>query len=61
MADVHLQITTDERSYLVRQLETLLNQKRVEEHHTDRRAFRDEITHEIAGVEALLAKLRAAT
>lgn len=61
MADIQLAVTTEEKNYLQRNLEQSLVSKRVEIHHTDRRAYRHELEHEVEFIEALLAKLKKST
>ena len=58
MADVHLTINAEEREYLVRLLESASKGDRVEIHHTDTRAYKEQIKRELALVETLLAKLK---
>lgn len=60
MADMHVVLTTEERDYLLRVLEQSLVVKRVEIHHTDRRAYRSELEREVEFVEALAAKVKMA-
>ena len=60
MPEVNLVLSTEETNYLLRVLEQSVVNKRVEIHHTDRRAYRHELEHELEIVEALMAKLKAA-
>jgi hypothetical protein len=60
MPDVQLMLSQEEKSYLQRVLEHSIPSKRVEIHHTDRRAYRHELEHEVEFIEALLAKIKAA-
>jgi len=60
MPDVNLSLSTEETDYLLRVLEQSLVHKRVEIHHTDRRAYRRELEHELEIVEALMGKLNKA-
>ena len=60
MPDVTLTFSTEETDYLLRVLEQSVVNKRVEIHHTDRRAYRHELEHELEIIEALKAKLNKA-
>ncbi len=58
MPDSQIAITTEEKDLLVRLLESTLRGELVEVRHTDSRAYRELIKHEIAIVETLLTKLK---
>jgi hypothetical protein len=60
MPDINLTLSTEETDYLLRVLEQSVVHKRVEIHHTDRRAYRHELEHELEVVEALKGKLARA-
>ncbi len=61
MADVHLALTAEEKDYLLRVLNTALKGDRVEMAHTDTRAYKEQMKHEIALVEGLLSKVQKAS
>ena len=58
MSDAHLTITAEEKDFLLRLHETALKSELVEEHRTDRLAYRKLVQSEISLTESLLAKLR---
>jgi hypothetical protein len=57
MADVQLNLSAEEREYLVRLLEETLKEMRVEEHRTRTPSYRQLIVHDEKLIEALLGKL----
>jgi hypothetical protein len=57
MADTPLNLTAEERSFLVQTLETALKNHRVEEHRTRAPSFREGILQEEKLMEQLLMKL----
>jgi hypothetical protein len=59
MAESQLTITLEEKDVLQRILESTLNSERVEEHRTERSAYRALVQKEIAVIESLLEKLNA--
>jgi hypothetical protein len=58
MADTSLVISADEKDYLLRLLEFALGNDRLEEHRTERSAYRKLVQQEISLIEHLLAKLK---
>lgn len=58
MESFQLTINTEERDYLLRVLDLKRKGDNVEMHHTDARAYREQIKQEIALIEGLLSKLR---
>lgn len=58
MPDYQIAITREEQDLLVRLLESTLKGELVEMRHTDARAYRELIKHEITVVESLLGKLK---
>ena len=57
MADTPLNLTADERSFLIQLLETALKNHRVEEHRTRTPSYREQILQEEKLLEQLLIKL----
>lgn len=57
MESFQLTLTADEREYLLRVLDLKRKGDNVEMHHTDARAYREQIKQEIALIEGLLSKL----
>jgi hypothetical protein len=57
MADLQLTVTQAERDWLVGLLDTLLKEKRVEEHRTRTPAYREHVLHEEDTIKGLLHKL----
>jgi hypothetical protein len=57
MAEVNLALTGEEREFLVGLLETVLKDKRVEEHRTRAPSYREHVLREERLIDALLAKL----
>jgi hypothetical protein len=57
MADLHLNLTDEERDLLEDFLRQRLKEKRVEEHRTDSPAYRQIVTHQEQIIEGLLSKL----
>jgi hypothetical protein len=57
MADTPLNLTTEERSFLVQLLETALKNHRVEEHRTRTPSYREQILHDEKLLEQILTKL----
>lgn len=58
MADSQLVISAEESAFLVQLLENALHNKLVEEHRTERAAYREAVHAEIELIESLSAKLR---
>ena len=58
MAESQLILTPDEKEVLERILESTLNSERIEEHRTERSAYRALVQKEIAIIESLLGKLK---
>jgi hypothetical protein len=59
MPDFQIALTSEEKDLLLRLLESTLRGELVEMRHTDARAYRELIKHEIAVVETLLSKLKS--
>jgi hypothetical protein len=57
MESFQLTLNGDEREYLLRVLDLKRKGDNVELHHTDARAYREQIKQEIALIEGLLSKL----
>ena len=57
MAESQLTLTAPEREYLVGLLETVLKEKRVEEHRTRTLSYRQYVVQEEDLIRALLGKL----
>jgi hypothetical protein len=57
MAELHLNLTDEERALLEDFLRQRLKEKRVEEHRTDSPAYRQIVTHQEQLIEGLLEKL----
>jgi hypothetical protein len=57
MAELHLNLTDEERGLLEDFLRQRLKEKRVEEHRTDSPAFREIVAHQEQLIEGLLNKL----
>jgi hypothetical protein len=57
MADAQLTVTNEEREYLVGLLETVLKDKRIEEHRTRAPTYREHVLHQEDLITALLSKL----
>jgi hypothetical protein len=58
MAESTLPLNGDERDYLVKVLETLLKDTRVEEHRTRTPSYREFVLNQEHLIEGLLSKLR---
>ena len=58
MSNLQLTFSADEREYLVDLLESVLKDKRVEEHRTRAPSFREHLLRQEELIVALLAKLR---
>jgi hypothetical protein len=58
MADSHLEMTAEEKEFLLRLLQTSLQTGRVEKHHTDAFEYKELVQQEISLIETLLAKLK---
>jgi hypothetical protein len=58
MAESTLPLTGEERDYLVKVLETLLKDTRVEEHRTRTPSYREFVLNQEHLIERLLSKLR---
>jgi hypothetical protein len=57
MADLQLTLTAEEREYLANLLETMLKEKRVEEHRTRTLTYRQYVVHEEDLIRSVLGKL----
>ena len=57
MADLQVTLTTEERDFLVRFLDTALKDARIEEHRTRTPSYREHVLHREDLIAALLAKL----
>ena len=57
MAELQLTLTAEERDYLANLLQTMLKEKRVEEHRTRTLTYRQYIVHEEDVINSLLSKL----
>ena len=57
MAESQLTLTADERAFLGNLLETVLKDKRVEEHRTRTLSYRQYVVHEEDLIRSLLGKL----
>ena len=57
MADLQLNLTDEERDLLEGFLSQRVKEKRVEEHRTDSRAYRQIVAHQEQIIEGLLNKL----
>jgi hypothetical protein len=57
MNDVQLTLDTKERDFLVNLLESVLKEKRIEEHRTRTISFRDYVLQQEAAIVELLRKL----
>lgn len=57
MAESSLMLTGDERDYLVKVLETMLKDTRVEEHRTRTPSYREFVLNQESLIEGLLSKL----
>jgi len=57
MVDTPLNLSADERSYLIQLLETTLKNHRVEEHRTRTPTYREQILQEEKLIEQMLARL----
>jgi hypothetical protein len=57
MAELHLNVTDEERDLLEDFLRQRLKEKRVEEHRTDSPAYREIVVHQEQLIEGLLEKL----
>ena len=58
MAELQLTLTAEEREYLAGLLETLLKEKRVEEHRTRAPSYREHLLHQEELLAGLLSKLK---
>ena len=59
IAESPLNLSSEEREYLLTLLEDSLKQTRVEEHRTRTPSYREHVVHQEELIESLLAKLRA--
>src|SRR5688572_15133610 len=59
IAESPLNLSSEEREYLVSLLEDSLKQTRVEEHRTRTPSYREHVVQQEGIIESLLAKLRA--
>jgi hypothetical protein len=57
MAELQLTLTAEERDYLAALLESVLKDRRVEEHRTRTPSYRQHVIHEEEVLAALLGKL----
>jgi hypothetical protein len=57
MAELQLTLTAEEHEFLAGLLETMLKEKRVEEHRTRTLSYRQYVVHEEDLIRALLSKL----
>jgi hypothetical protein len=57
MSESQLTVTADEREYLLGLLETVLKEKRIEEHRTRTLSYRQHVIHEEDLIRSLLGKL----
>jgi hypothetical protein len=57
MAESQLTLSAEEREYLANLLETVLKEKRVEEHRTRTLTYRQYVVHEEDVINSLLSKL----
>jgi hypothetical protein len=57
MAESSLMLTGEERDYLVKVLETMLKDTRIEEHRTRTPSYREFVLNQEHLIEGLLAKL----
>jgi hypothetical protein len=57
MTEVTITLTGDEREYLTTLLETVLKEKRVEEHRTRTPTFREDVLRQESFITSLLSKL----
>jgi hypothetical protein len=57
MADLQMTVTENEREFLAKLLQTVLNEKRVEEHRTRTPSYRKDIISEEDMISSLLGKL----
>jgi len=57
MADTTLTLTADERDTLVRLLEELLKETRIEEHRTRTLAYRESVSKQKDAIASILTKL----
>ena len=58
MAESHLSLTVEESEFLVNLLESVLKEKRVEEHRTRAPSYRQLVIHEEDVISSLLGKLK---
>jgi hypothetical protein len=58
MTEIPLTLSRDERDYLVKVLQTLLKDTRVEEHRTRTPSYREFVLNQEHLIEGLLGKLR---
>jgi hypothetical protein len=58
MAESSLMLSGDEREYLVKMLESMLKDTRVEEHRTRTPTYREFVLNQEGLIEGLLSKLR---
>jgi len=58
MADIQMLMTVEEGKCLLQLLESSLQNKRVEEHRTDRAAFRELVHSDLMLIESLTQKVR---
>jgi hypothetical protein len=57
MADFSLTVSNEEREYLVKMLESLLKETRIEEHRTRTPSYREFVLGDESIIEGLLQKL----
>jgi hypothetical protein len=57
MSDSQIEITAEERTFLIEFLQTALKEARIEEHRTRTPSFREHILHKEDLIAALLGKL----
>lgn len=60
MTELQTPLTAEERKFLVDLLETVLNEKRIEEHRTRTPTYREFVLHQEDLMQQLLSKLRSA-
>jgi hypothetical protein len=58
MAELSIRFAEDERKYLVELLQTILKERRIEEHRTRTPSYREHVLTEEKLVESLLNKLQ---
>jgi hypothetical protein len=60
MTDLQVTLTEEEREYLLGLLDTVLKDRRIEEHRKRTPSYREHVLHQEELIQALLNKLRAA-